>query len=127
MLQPQVGFHDLVDFILERRDVSGGRRHSRRRGRPGGAGTHHLHELRHGHFELDDDGVRDVLDGADELVVALEEGRVEPVLGFGAAAACGGHGGVSGRGGGHLLQHPVRGRSAGAGLGAAPGPRLVVY
>lgn len=55
-------------------------------------GTHHLHQLRHGHLELDDDGVRDVLDGAHELVVALEEGRVEPVLGLGAAAACGGHG-----------------------------------
>lgn len=66
---------------------------------PGGAATHHLHQLGHGHLELDDDGVRDVLDGTDELVVALKEGRVEPVLGLGAAAACGGQGRVSGRGG----------------------------
>lgn len=62
-------------------------------------GTHHLHQLGHGHFELDDDRVRDVLDGPDEAVVALEEGLVEAVLSLGAAAACKGHGGVSaGRG-----------------------------
>lgn len=74
---------------------------------PGRAATHHLHQLGHGHLELDDDGVRDVLDGTDELVVALKEGRVEPVLGLGAAAACGGHGRVSGRGG----RCSLRGRS----------------
>lgn len=90
VLQPQVGFHYLVDFVLEKRRVSGEAPALPRC--PAGQCTHHLHQLRHGHLELDDDRVRDVLDGAYELVVALEEGRVEPVLGLGAATACGGHG-----------------------------------
>lgn len=59
------------------------------RGRPLGPSTHHFDQLGHGHLELDDDGVRGVLYRADELVVVLEEGRVQPVLGLGAAAACG--------------------------------------
>lgn len=59
------------------------------RGRQVGPNTHHFDQLGHGHLELDDDGVRDVLYRADELVVVLEESRVQPVLGLGAAAACG--------------------------------------
>ena len=48
--------------------------------------THHVNQLRQFEFELDGDGVRDVHDGSDQLVVGGQQVVKQP-LGVGVAAA----------------------------------------
>lgn len=50
-----------------------------------GPDTHHLHQLRHGHLKLDDDGVRHVGHRPDDLVVIFKQPLKQTVLSLGAA------------------------------------------
>lgn len=52
------------------------------------ASTHHLHQLRHGHLKLDDDGVRHIGYRSDDLVVIFEQPLKQTVLSLGGDGHC---------------------------------------